>query len=226
MRCGLLLLLLLLSVSSAFAVPSLVVERLNHDFGEILQGAESTNTFRFYNAGDQVLEVGRLRSSCGCTAALLTTRRLAPGAMGELRLTFNSQGFRGAVQKVVTFETNDPKHPVVTFSLRGKVKAELYLQPERINWGVVGKDAPLQVDLEIVNASTQTITLQAPKITSTGIVAELSALRISPGESTILKVAAEFPEGKKRLAGYVLIDSDFPNLPQLKLPVSARLSQK
>ena len=226
MRCCLLLLLLLLSSSSVFAAPTLVVERMSHDFGEILQGAEITHTFRFQNAGDELLEISRLRSSCGCTAALLTTRKLAPGSIGELQLTFNSQGFRGAVQKKVTFETNDPKHSAVTFTLRGKVKAELFLQPKRINWGVVKKDTPLRADLEIINESTQTITLQTPEVTSAGIVAELSSLIIAPGERAQLKISAEFPPGKKRLAGYVLISSDLPNLSQLKVPVSARLSPK
>ena len=226
MRCCLLLLLLLVFSSSVFAAPALVVERMNHDFGEILQGAEITHTFRFQNAGDQLLEISRLRSSCGCTAALLTTRRLEPGSMGELQLIFNSQGFRGAVQKMVTFETNDPKHSAVTFTLQGKVKAELFLQPKRINWGVVKSNTPLLADLEIINDSTQTITLQAPEITNAGIIAELSPLIIAPGERANLKVSAKFPAGKKRLAGYILINSDFPNLPQLKVPVSARLAKK
>lgn len=226
MRCYLSLFFLLFFSSSAFAAPALVVERLNHDFGEIVQGAETSHTFRFHNAGDQVLEIGRLRSSCGCTAALLTTRRLTPGAMGELQLTFNSQGFRGAVQKTVTFETNDPKHSSVTFRMRGKVKAELFLQPQRINWGTVKKDAPLLAELEIVNDSTQAITLQVPEVTNPGIEAELSPLIIAPGKRAQLKVSAEFSANKKRLAGYIIINSDFPNFPQLKVPVSARLSQK
>lgn len=226
MRCYLVLFLLLFFSSSAFAVPALVVERLDHDFGEIVQGAEITHTFRFHNAGDQVLEIGQLRSSCGCTAALLTTRRLAPGAMGELKLTFNSHGFRGAVQKTVTFETNDPKHSAATFSLRGRVKAELFLQPQRINWGTVKKNTPLSAELEVINNSTQTITLQVPEVTSAGIESELSSLIIEPGKRAQLKVSAEFPVNKKRLAGYIIINSDFPNLPQLKIPVSARLLQK
>ena len=227
MRCVFLsLLLLLLLPGSVFAAPALVVESLEHDFGEIVQGSEINYIFRFHNAGDQILEISQLRSFCGCTAALLSTCRLIPGSMGELRVTFNSQGFRGKIQKMVTFETNDPKHTLVTFSLRGKVKVELFLQPQRINWGIVRKDSPLSAELEIVNDSTQTITLQVPEITSAGIKAELSTLTIVSGDKASLKVSAEFPSGKNRLAGYILINSNFPNVPQLKVPVSARLSQK
>ena len=226
MRYCFLLLLSLFTSGSVFAAPELVVEQVNHDFGEIVQGAEITHNFRFHNAGDQILEIGGLRSSCGCTAALLTTSRLSPGSMAELQLKFNSQGFRGAVKKQVTFETNDPKHSVVTFGLRGQVKVELFLQPQRINWGVVGQDTLLQADVEIFNESTRIITLRAPEITNPGIVAQLSPLIIAPGERAQLKVSAEFPADKKRLAGYIVIRSDFSNLPQLRVPVSARLSQK
>jgi len=226
MRCCLLLFLCFFSCSSVFAEPALVVERLNYDFGETMQGTKIDTTFRFQNAGDKVLEISRLRSSCGCTAALLSTHKLVPGAVGELRVTFDSQGFHGAIQKRVTFETNDPKHTAVTFGLQGNVKVELFLQPNRINWGIVKKDTPLVAELEIVNRSNKIITLQTPTATSAGIVAELSPFKIAPGEQSLLKVSAEFPTGKKRLAGYILIKSDFPSMPQLKVPVSARLSQK
>ncbi len=225
MRCFLILLLFFVA-KSAFAVPALVVERLNYDFGEIVQGEDTTHTFRFHNAGDQVLDIGGLRSSCGCTAALLTTRRLEPGGMGELQLTFDSRGFRGTVQKMVTFETNDPKHSVVSFSLRGKVKAELYLQPQRINWGVVENNTPLTGEIEVVNESKRTVTLRPPEVTSATISAEWDVLEIAPGERSHIKVSAAFGENKKRLAGYIIINSDFANLPQLKVPVSARLSSK
>lgn len=224
MRFCLVLILWLFISGPVCAAPLLVVEQLNYDFGEIVQGAEVSHTFRFQNAGDQLLEISRLRSSCGCTAALLTTSRLAPGAMGELQLIFNSQGFRGEVQKMVTFETNDPNHGAVTFSLRANVKAELFFQPQRVNWGIVKDNAPLQAELEIVNESTQTITFLPPQITSPEIKAELSPLKIAAGEKARLTISAEFPAGKKRLAGYVIIDSDFSKVPQLKVPVSARLA--
>jgi len=225
MRSCLVLLLLLFLSSSVYAAPALIVDGLQHDFGEIVQGTEIVHSFRFHNAGDQILNISQLRSSCGCTAALLTTRKLAPGAMGELQLTFNSQGFRGEVQKMVTFETNDPKHSSVTFRLRGKVKAELFSQPERINWGSVKRGTELHTEIVIINDSAQPVSLQQPEVTTDGIVAELSSLTIAPGEQAHLQVSAEFPGGKKRLAGYIIINSDFPSRPQLRIPVSARLSQ-
>jgi hypothetical protein len=217
--------MLLFSSTFVFAAPAIIVEELEYDFGEIVQGTEVVHTFRFHNAGDQVLNISQLRSSCGCTAALLTTRKLAPGAMGELQLTFKSQGFRGEVQKIVTFDTNDPKHSAVNFSLRGKVKAELFSQPERINWGLVTKGTELHAEIIIFNNSAKSIRLEQPEITTDGIVAEMSPQTIASGERAHMNVSAGFPEGKNRLAGYIIINTDFPLRPQLRIPVSARLSR-
>ena len=221
-----LFLLIFSPVATVLAAPALVVDNVTHDFGEVVQGNKITETFRFRNAGDEVLEISSLRSSCGCTAALLTSRRLAPGAMGELTLTFNSSGFRGSVQKRVTFSTNDPAHPSVGFALQGKVTPELTLTPERINWGVVTLAMPLHAEIEVRNTSSKTITLQSPTVTNSAIVAKVSALKIAPGEQVRLAVTASFPEGKKRLAGYIMIATDLQQLPQLRISVSARLARE
>lgn len=221
----LLFFLLLLSVGgSVWAAPVLVFEEITHDFGEITQGDKFTHIFRFQNAGDQVLEIGQLRSACGCTAALLSTRRLSPGMLGELQVSFNSSGFRGRVQKGVTFDTNDPKHPSVTVALQGEVKAELFVSPQRVNWGRVKAGTPLRMVIDVVNDSDQTISLNPPTTTISELSVQLSSVTLAAGEKAALEVTANFPQGKKRLAGYVILRSDFPTVPELRVPVSARLS--
>ena len=226
MRSALLCLAIcLLIAGSATSAPLLVADLQEYDFGEILQGTKVEYRFRFQNAGDQLLEIDQLRSSCGCTAALLSTRRLLPGEIGELRAVFDSQGFRGEVQKRISFNTNDPQHASVTFSLRGIIKSELYIEQERVNWKMAEPGQVLSSELAILNRSAQLVRLETPQVTAAGIRAELSGAEIAPGEQVFLRVTAEFPVDKKRLAGYVIINTDFSPVPQLKLPVSARLSR-
>lgn len=208
---------------SVWAAPSLVVEKNHHQFGDIVQGDQVEFTYRFQNAGDEVLEIDHLRTSCGCTAALLSARRIAPGMIGELKIRFDSAGFRGQVQKMVTFETSDPKHTEVTFILSGRVKAELFVQPQRINWGRVTHTGQLIQVIEVVNDSSDTIIFQPPLVTSSAIHAKLSRRALGAGETANLEVTAEFPDGKKRLTGYVILRSDFSSVPEMKVPVSARL---
>ncbi|MBN1956709.1 MAG: DUF1573 domain-containing protein [Desulfuromonadales bacterium] len=208
---------------SAWAAPLLVTENTVHDFGQILQGDQLEYTFRFQNGGDEVLDIKHLRSSCGCTAALLSAHRIAPGLVGELKIRFDSQGFRGQVQKMVTFDTNDPQHGSINFTLRGLVKVQLFIEPQSINWGRVSRSDQLTRVLRIVNESAQTVVFQPPQVTSADLQATLSRLSLPAGETAILEVTANFPDLKKRLAGYVILHSNFPSVPQLKVPVSARL---
>ena len=224
-RYLLLLLLFFASATSLFAAPQLVAEQLNYDFGEVLQGGKVDFTFRFRNAGDEVLEVGNVRSSCGCTAALLSARRIAPGDMGELQATFDSTRFQGAVTKVISLDSNDPQQPQVSFSLYGNVAAEVVLLPERVNWGVVESQQPLESRLTISNLSKNTIRLESPKSTNPAVSAELSALQIPPGGQVELLIKAKLPDDQARLGGYVILATDHASYPQLRVPVSARLAK-
>lgn len=225
MRCLFALILLFAGLSTAQAAPQIVVDNLNYDFGEILQGEQVEQVFRFRNAGDQQLLLTNVRSSCGCTAALLSATRIDPGGIGELRTTFDSTSFKGAIQKTITVDTNDPQHPLVSFAVSGNVKPELLLQPERVNWQKVKADIPLNATVKIVNHSSQTISLQPPQVTALGVRADLSGQNLEPGEQVELHISAEFPIGKDRIRGYVIINSDYSKVPQLRVSVSARLAK-
>lgn len=219
------LFLLFSTVSVAAAAPLMATESLNYDFGDIVQGEKVVHVFRFRNAGDEVLQIGNVRSSCGCTAALLSATRISPGDLGELRLTFDSTRFKGAIQKTVSIDCNDPTQPQIVFALQGNVKAEVLLVPDRVNWGRVKGTAPLSSTVTLTNHGSTTIKLQAPTVTSPAISAEMDDLLLTPGKQIELRIGAKFPEMKKRIRGYVIIATDYPNVPQIRVPVSARLAQ-
>jgi len=79
-----LVLFVCLMTSNALAAPNLVVEQPVFDFGEVAQGDKVPHTFKFRNDGDKPLYIDRVKSSCGCTAALLSAKTLAPGESGEI----------------------------------------------------------------------------------------------------------------------------------------------
>jgi len=215
----------LAQISISWAAPKIMAPTTSYDFGNIIQGDKVEYVFKFRNIGDEVLEVGNVRSSCGCTAALLSASRVAPGDFGELRTTFDSERFKGKVSKLVTFDTNDPKQKQLSYTLHGSIKVELLAQPERIKWGKVAAGTPLTATVTIVNRGTETVTLKRTATTSTAVSAKLGASKIAPGESVELQVSGEFPENKSRIGGYVIIDTDYSRIPQIRVPVSARLSQ-
>ncbi len=225
MRFILPLIFLFFSNSVALAAPQLAAEQLSYDFGEILQGDQVEYTFRFRNAGDEILEISNVRSSCGCTAALLSSRRIAPGEMGELQAKFDSAKFQGGVTKTISLESNDPQMPELSFSIYGQIKAELVMTPERVRWGKVAADSPLESVITIVNQGKTDVVLQPAQSTSPDVNVTLSSLQLPAGSQVELQVAGSLAAGKSRLGGYIIISTNHPNVSQLRLPVAARLAE-
>jgi hypothetical protein len=98
---------LLAGLKSAYAGPKLEFEATTHDFGVVEQNQIHKYKFLFKNAGDEDLEIIEVKPSCGCTAALLSSKITKSGGTGELEVTFNSGKFKGNVKKSVSVETNE-----------------------------------------------------------------------------------------------------------------------
>jgi hypothetical protein len=85
------------------------------DFGRIQEGQKLEVAFRFRNTGDKPLVIERVQPSCGCTVAEQSPEPIAPGAEGQIRATFNSQGRTGVNHKTLFVYANTKgkqEHPV------------------------------------------------------------------------------------------------------------------
>lgn len=129
--------------------PKIVFEETEHDFGEILQGSNVTHTFTFKNDGEGTLEIGKLKTSCGCTAALASRDKLESGDKGEVKVTFTSGKFKGNITKTVTVPSNDPKNPEVALHIKAVVKVDIDITPNSLNFG----------DMRRVSSATKVLTL-------------------------------------------------------------------
>ncbi len=111
--------------ASGAGAPRVEFESRELDFGEIRQGERVTDTFRLRNVGDDTLVIEKVRTSCGCTAAVVSSQRIAPKEMGEIRVTFNSGRYRGKVGKGVYVYSNDPDNPTVYLTVSADVMPEI-----------------------------------------------------------------------------------------------------
>jgi hypothetical protein len=206
------------------AAPQVISDVLIYDFGEVNQGGKVEHSFQFRNVGDELLEIASVSSSCGCTAALLSSRRIAPGETGEIKATFDSSRFRGAVKKDITMQTNDPDHAQVVFSLVGEVKELLSLSTTRIDWKWADARQTGKTEVIITNQSSGAITLQSPQTTSPQLKASLDRSNLEPGQQARLTVEGHLASDSRRLSGYVMVATDFAPMPQLRISVSGRLT--
>jgi len=215
------LLLLVFSIVPAMAAgPAISPEKPIFLFGQIAEGDKFEHTFRFKNIGDAPLVINKVRSSCGCTAALLSSDVIGPGETGEVKTVFDSSGFSGPVSKTIYLHTNDPVQEIIRFQLSGNVQKEIHLKPSRVQFPILTAATPSRATVTLTNKGQSTLFLSDLKTTSSEMVAELSVTRLEPEESAVLEVTVTPDEGKLRFAGYITLRTSSPRNPLLRIPVT------
>jgi hypothetical protein len=76
------------------------------DYGKINEGDKLEVLFRFKNTGTKPLIIESVHPSCGCTVANPPTEPIAPGAEGEIKGSFDSNGKSGLQHKTITVMAN------------------------------------------------------------------------------------------------------------------------
>jgi hypothetical protein len=208
------------------AAPKIVVDQENFNFGRIYQGEKVVHTFRFQNAGDAPLNIEKVRTSCGCTAALLSSEVIAPGEKGEVGTTFDSVRFRGDVIKTIYLYTDDPLKPVIQLFLRGSVKPEIVQDPERVELGLLQPEVEKEVRVTLTNQGEKEITFPSIQVTAPELQAELSSDVLLPGKTVQVLIKAAPREGKSRLSGYVIVKTSSSHVPELRIPVYGSVSSR
>lgn len=108
------------------ALPDLAATDYNWDFGEIASDKPVERVFTIKNTGTKELVIDRATSSCGCTAALLSDKEIAPGGEAQLRVAYDPRQYKdqGKVTKYVDILSNDPAAPQVRFTITAFVQEQ------------------------------------------------------------------------------------------------------
>lgn len=118
-------------------VPVIKFRETTYDTGEIWEGDPASHTFTFTNTGNAVLIIKKVKTSCGCTAAVLSSKEIEPGKTGEIKATFNTRRYLGKQSKSVYVSSNDPRHPTVQLRLQAVVKSAASFSPRNLQFGQV-----------------------------------------------------------------------------------------
>lgn len=76
------------------------------ELGKINEGQVVEVVFRFKNTGKKPLVIRGVHPGCGCTVANPPAEPIAPGATGEIKGSFNSQGRTGVNHKSISIDAN------------------------------------------------------------------------------------------------------------------------
>lgn len=105
--------------------PHMAFDELVYDFGIAGPGDRITHILKFTNVGSEPLQITRVSTSCGCTAALLSKKEIFPGGSGEIRATFKTKRFEGNQETTITVYSNDPDRPEIDLMIRGTIKQDV-----------------------------------------------------------------------------------------------------
>jgi hypothetical protein len=95
---------------------------LIHDLGDVRVpiNKKFDLSLDFENIGDEAVEIGRIKTTCGCTETAITGKVIAPGQRGKIDVEVNLDKVRGPFNHLVIVETNDKTTPIVKTRITGR----------------------------------------------------------------------------------------------------------
>jgi hypothetical protein len=213
-----------LSAVLAFALPALaaapkaVVDKPIIDVGKVRKGEPIRQEFVIRNAGDAPLEITEVKPSCGCTVAEYDAV-IAPGATGKVTAVVKTDSFGGGIAKSVTVFTNDTDNPRLSLVVKALVREPVIVRP--------GYARFMTVQGQPVESSVQTVS--APDGTAFRVLSVESPYpfvkathRPDEGEEGRWQVEVSLDRGAPvgPLADYLVVRTDHPEQPEVKIAVS------
>ncbi|MFN7971539.1 MAG: DUF1573 domain-containing protein [Acidobacteriota bacterium] len=196
---------------------------------ETSEGDPVDHVFRVKNSGKEPLVITDVKTSCGCTAAMLSksgqpvekgqSMTLAPGESGDIKTTFNSKGYSGEVKKVITVYSNDPDMPQATANLLVKVNQEITLSQQSLFFSGLLKDQKDSKSLDLTAASAAPLKITKAESDNAAFVPELK--EVEPGKKYTLTVSTKPPLQEGSVTGKVTMETTNPKKPKVEVQVTA-----
>ena len=140
------------------------------DEGDVL-----SHKFKFANIGTDTLKVSA-RSTCNCTAAMLSDKNIPPGETGEILLEYDTKGKKGSTTQSVDIRTNNPEKRWVRLTLSATVKAGTIVVPEKLWLDEIAVGEAISRELLVVDQGDKTLIVEKIDVPE-GIIAEIMPIR-------------------------------------------------
>jgi predicted double-glycine peptidase len=192
-----------------------------HDFRKVDEGENVTYTFRFSNIGTEDLEVSA-RSTCTCSAAMVSGDVVPPGGSGEVKVTYDTNGRNGKTRQSVHVRSNDPSSKLQTLSIMADVVPGVKVIPDRIWLDELEPGQTVQRDVHLVGAPDRPFAItgiDAPE----GITAKTA---IGTREDGRIPVSLTIDAGKRlgHFSKEVVIHTDNPGRPDITIKVAGSVA--
>jgi len=113
-------------ITASMKAPKIVFKEDIHDFGKVPQGPQLQYNFEFVNKGNAPLKIEKIQTSCGCTGATVGEKtEYGKNEIGEVKVTFNTQGRSGNQEKTLLVFTNDPDNEQVLLKIKCEIDSNM-----------------------------------------------------------------------------------------------------
>jgi hypothetical protein len=217
----------------------IVFEQTIADLGQLKQGEKKDFEYVYRNTGTETITLLQPRATCGCTAALVTDEKVAPGSKGKITASFTPfKAMQGAVEKSIEVyqQSGDDPELITTLRVRAFVVGDVVTDTGMLRFESTAGDRKT-LRLTLTSNSTETLKLDnvtlsvlqyidttasqqydASKVISrplTDFTLAIPVTELKPGESTEVAIEIQTKQAGQ-MNGHLRIA--FPNS-ELRIPV-------
>lgn len=195
--------------------PTIFFKNPDFNFGQVFRGQKIEHVFEFENRGKDILNIGKVKTSCGCTAAILTNHSIPPGKKGEIKTTFHSRSLAGNVTKDIAVISNDPERPSYKLTISGEIIEDVIIKPRNIDFGSVRVGEKTNKTVSIKSQTKPDFKIK--KITSSKPFINASIAEEKNGVY-VIKVALEHNPEIGRFSGGIVLETNSQILKKVIIP--------
>ena len=181
------------------------------DFGEARSGRIITHTFVLENKGGGILEIGTVRTSCGCTASDVASREIVAGESTTLTVELDLKGRTGPQTQRITVHSNDRTQPQYTLTLKGNAVASVDISPRTLNFQQINPASPPTGKITIRGTTDEA--LEILSVDNTMDRTELRLETVEAGREYHLFITPKDVEGQGNFNDIVEIKTDDKDVP-------------
>jgi len=207
--------------------PRIVFEQTFHDFAVISDTLPVSFDFVFKNQGNEVLKIGNVKASCGCTAAQPTKNEYLPGEEGSIHVVFKPKGRTGHQAKSIRVESNDPENLVTNIRISADILAAVNLEPKVFRFDQVEaghtKTVTGTVRVRGEDFKVTDVSINGPYATVKVLGTEELTVDDTPVSETNIEVTIEENAPLGWLDRRVVIRTNNPEKPTIEAPLWANV---
>jgi hypothetical protein len=200
------------------SAPKIELVESQFDFGNVVEGDTVKHVFVVKNAGNSTLNIERVQTTCGCTAAVLKSKEIPPAGTSEIEISFNTQGKPGAQTKSVTVVSNDLTNPRAQISFKANVE-QLLVFDQRSASKTLRYGAKESAEVWLSGKLADSAKLQIEKVNGEDVTVEL--ISKTEGDKPRAGLRIDFKGSKiGNFRGDVTVTTAVEQVPKLTLPFS------